>query len=204
MGKICWLYWATSLLPHCWSEVLSSKDKYYFFQPVTCVITHLSVLNSCRSGVTFTELIYLWRVLCFELLAKPVVSRRAFKSNPEISGKLWRGEGNRSVAKCKFLRTHFSLSLVVPLCAALKLESNISAVSENFFSVIVFTRSKYNASSRLCLDASNRFNLTHDGFARRHMDQKRISTVDIWPADNLMQFMWLHFVDLTVQNCQKI
>lgn len=41
------------------------EDKYYFFQPATNIITRLSVPNSCRTGMTFTELIYLQRVLRF-------------------------------------------------------------------------------------------------------------------------------------------
>lgn len=150
-------------------------------------MTRLSILNSCRSGVDiyWTNLSPA-RVLYFEFLTKPAVRLNQILKYPE---NFWRGEGNRLAPKCKFLQTCLSLSSFhllypppPPLCLALVLAlcaktwTGVSVVSEFFyFFVIAFTRSMHDDRVSTSVRAScNRSNLTHDGFSRRHMDQKHI------------------------------
>jgi len=165
------------------NEILPVKDKYYFSQ-LALSRSWLSVPNSCRFSVDiyWTNLSPA-HVLYFELLTKPTVRLNQIPKYPE---NFWRGEGNRIAPKCKFLQAYLLLSSSFTLYIFLffsrpRFLRCVKTWTEypsfpNFFSLLFsfdrcVTIHRISTSVRV---SCNRSNLTHDGFSRRHMDQKRI------------------------------
>lgn len=181
-------------------------------------MTRLSILNSCRSGVDiyWTNLSPA-RVLYFEFLTKPAVRLNQILKYPE---NFWRGEGNRLAPKCKFLQTCLSLSsfhLLYPPPPSSLSRSRSRSLRQNLdwsirrFRIFLFFRYCFYSidawRSRLYFRASILQSLqpnTRRIFASTYGSETHIYSIDVWLVDKPMQFVWLHSVDLTIRNCQKI
>lgn len=143
-----------------WNKISGfHKDKFLSICARICVyvwypihITRLSVPNSCRSAVDVYRT-NLGHVLYFAFNETRSFAARLNQIPRNIRKTFGEEKAIGPAAKCKFLLAYFPLFLSLSfLCTVLKLGPNIRRIW-NFF-IIVFTRSKRNASLHFYLRAS--------------------------------------------------